>query len=42
MPKCWGADVNGEETDIPERVLNGGGLLPLGGAEDNGGYKGTS
>jgi len=40
MPKCWGADTNGEETDIPEKVLNGGGLLPLGGAEYNGGYKG--
>ena len=42
MPKGWGADANGEETDDPEKVLNGGGLLPLGGAEESGGYKGQS
>lgn len=40
MPKGWGADANGEETDDPEKVINGGGLLPLGGAEESGGYKG--
>jgi len=40
MPRGWGADTNGNETDEPSKVLNGGGLLPLGGCEESGGYKG--
>ena len=42
MPRGWGADTNGNETDVPSTVLNDGGLLPLGGCEESGGYKGTS
>jgi len=40
MPRGWGADRHGNETDEPGEVLEGGGLLPLGGAEECGGYKG--
>ncbi|XP_039253952.2 putative oxidoreductase YjmC isoform X2 [Styela clava] len=40
IPNGWGADPNGRETNEPSEVLNGGGLLPLGGAEESGGYKG--
>lgn len=40
MPRGWGADADGNETDDPERVLRGGGLLPLGGSDETGGYKG--
>lgn len=40
IPNGWGADSNGKETNDPSQVLNGGGLLPLGGAEESGGYKG--
>lgn len=40
MPRGWGADKDGNETDDPGLVLNGGGLLPLGGSEESGGYKG--
>ncbi|CAD5207061.1 unnamed protein product [Bursaphelenchus okinawaensis] len=41
IPEGWGADVNGNPTQIPEEVLNGGGLVSLGGYEDKGAYKGT-
>lgn len=40
IPAGWGADANGRETRDPKVVLNGGGLLPLGGQEASGGYKG--
>lgn len=47
IPKTWATDENGNPTDDPERVLKnllerkGGGLLPLGGAEEeDGGHKG--
>ncbi|KAK6036036.1 malate/L-lactate dehydrogenase [Cooperia oncophora] len=41
IPRGWGADADGIETQDPKEVLNGGGLQPLGGAETSGGYKGT-
>ncbi|CAI4225342.1 unnamed protein product [Auanema sp. JU1783] len=41
IPPGWGADADGVETYDPKEVLNGGGLLPLGGQENTGGYKGT-
>lgn len=37
----WGADDKGIMSDDPDKVLNGGGLLLLGGTEESGGYKGT-
>lgn len=40
LPHGWGTDCDGVETDDPNKVLNGGGLLPLGGADESGGYKG--
>lgn len=40
IPNGWGADSNGKQTNTPSEVLNGGGLLPLGGTEESGGYKG--
>uniref|UniRef100_H2Y422 Malate dehydrogenase n=1 Tax=Ciona savignyi TaxID=51511 RepID=H2Y422_CIOSA len=40
IPNGWGADAQGRETNDPTQVLNGGGLLPLGGSEISGGYKG--
>nr|XP_002127983.2 uncharacterized protein LOC100183774 isoform X2 [Ciona intestinalis] len=40
IPNGWGADPQGRETNDPTKVLNGGGLLPLGGSEIGGGYKG--
>lgn len=36
----WGADGQGKETTNPKEVLSHGGLLPLGGTEISGGYKG--
>ncbi|PIO63655.1 malate/L-lactate dehydrogenase, partial [Teladorsagia circumcincta] len=41
IPRGWGADADGIETQDPKEVLNGGGLQPLGGSEVSGGYKGT-
>ncbi|KAE9421727.1 hypothetical protein Angca_007247 [Angiostrongylus cantonensis] len=41
IPRGWGADAYGVETQDPKKVLNGGGLQPLGGSEATGGYKGT-
>ncbi|XGW24902.1 hypothetical protein V3C99_006390 [Haemonchus contortus] len=41
IPRAWGADADGIETQDPKEVLNGGGLQPLGGSEATGGYKGT-
>lgn len=40
MPNGWGADSDGIMTKDPKECLNGGGLLPLGGMENTGGYKG--
>jgi LDH2 family malate/lactate/ureidoglycolate dehydrogenase len=42
VPRGWIADKNGRETTRPELALgtSGGGLLPLGGVEETGGYKG--
>lgn len=41
VPAGWGADRNGVPTIEPKKILDGGGLLPLGGPEESGGYKGT-
>ncbi|CAH3115821.1 unnamed protein product [Pocillopora meandrina] len=40
MPQGWGVDSKGSETVDPEKALKEGGLLPLGGKEITGGYKG--
>ncbi|CAD5207417.1 unnamed protein product [Bursaphelenchus okinawaensis] len=42
IPLQWGADKQGKSTTDPVDVTQrGGGLLPLGGGEESGGYKGT-
>ena len=41
IPSGWGANERGVEVHNPQVILNGGGLLPLGGSEERGGYKGT-
>uniref|UniRef100_A0A0R3RS37 Malate/L-lactate dehydrogenase n=1 Tax=Elaeophora elaphi TaxID=1147741 RepID=A0A0R3RS37_9BILA len=40
VPDTWGVEKNGCVSNDPAQILNGGGLLPLGGAEFTGGYKG--
>ncbi|UYV81014.1 hypothetical protein LAZ67_19002530 [Cordylochernes scorpioides] len=40
MPGKWGIDKDGNPTTNPTDVLQGGALLPLGGFEETGGYKG--
>jgi LDH2 family malate/lactate/ureidoglycolate dehydrogenase len=40
IPGGWGVDKAGTETHDPHRVLDGGGLMPLGGLEATAGYKG--
>ena len=40
IPSTWGADSRGHSTTNPNDVMHGGGLLPLGGEELSGGYKG--
>ena len=40
MPNGWGADKNGQMTNDPKKTMQSGGLLPLGGTEKSGGYKG--
>jgi LDH2 family malate/lactate/ureidoglycolate dehydrogenase len=40
VPLGWGVDSNGEPTTDPEKIIVGGGLMPLGGAENTAGYKG--
>ena len=40
MPNGWGVDSDGKETNDPQKVMDGGGLLYLGGTEETGGYKG--
>ncbi|VDD88380.1 unnamed protein product [Enterobius vermicularis] len=41
IPETWGNDCEGRVTIDPKSVLSGGGLQPLGGQEETGGYKGT-
>lgn len=41
IPETWGNDCDGQVTSDPKKVLCGGGLQPLGGHEETGGYKGT-
>ncbi|XP_071494760.1 uncharacterized oxidoreductase YjmC-like [Diadema antillarum] len=40
IPNGWGCDATGRESNDPKSVIAGGGLLPLGGSEISGGYKG--
>lgn len=40
IPMGWGLGADGKMTSDPARVLNGGGLVPIGGSEATGGYKG--
>nr|CAD2202260.1 unnamed protein product [Meloidogyne enterolobii] len=41
IPSAWGADSKGIPSTDTQVVLHGGGLLPLGGIEETGSYKGT-
>lgn len=36
IPEGWGSDDKGELTTDPTKVLNGGGLVPIGGSEETG------
>lgn len=40
IPIGWGLDSDGKMTSDPAKVLKGGGLVPIGGSEATGGYKG--
>ncbi|XP_062849773.1 uncharacterized oxidoreductase YjmC-like [Trichomycterus rosablanca] len=40
IPEGWGCDAQGHPTSDPKKVLSGGGLVPVGGSETTGGYKG--
>ncbi|XP_041365965.1 uncharacterized oxidoreductase YjmC-like [Gigantopelta aegis] len=40
IPPTWGVDENGKTCQEPARVVSKGGLYPLGGPEECGGYKG--
>ncbi|XP_072290681.1 uncharacterized oxidoreductase YjmC-like [Eucyclogobius newberryi] len=40
IPIGWGLDTDGKITPDPSKVLSGGGLVPIGGSEAMGGYKG--
>ncbi|XP_070827848.1 uncharacterized oxidoreductase YjmC-like [Chaetodon trifascialis] len=40
IPEGWGCDAKGQLTPDPKKVLDGGGLVPIGGSEATGGYKG--
>ncbi|KAJ8249086.1 hypothetical protein GJAV_G00231030 [Gymnothorax javanicus] len=40
IPEGWGCDCQGKLSTDPGKVLSGGGLVPIGGSEDTGGYKG--
>uniref|UniRef100_A0A1I7Z3W5 Malate dehydrogenase n=1 Tax=Steinernema glaseri TaxID=37863 RepID=A0A1I7Z3W5_9BILA len=40
VPDSWGVRPCGEVSNDPMQILHGGGLLPLGGTEVAGGYKG--
>ncbi|KAK7891606.1 hypothetical protein WMY93_023569 [Mugilogobius chulae] len=39
-PDRWGLDAAGKMSSDPSKVLSGGGLVPIGGSEATGGYKG--
>uniref|UniRef100_A0AC35TR52 Malate/lactate/ureidoglycolate dehydrogenase, LDH2 family n=1 Tax=Rhabditophanes sp. KR3021 TaxID=114890 RepID=A0AC35TR52_9BILA len=41
IPHSWGANENGQESKSATEVLDKGGLMPLGGKMETGGYKGT-
>ena len=36
IPEGWGCDAQGKLTTDPKRVLDGGGLVPVGGSEATG------
>lgn len=36
IPEGWGCDEQGKLTMNPKKVLNGGGLVPIGGSEATG------
>ncbi|XP_041132712.1 uncharacterized oxidoreductase YjmC-like isoform X2 [Polyodon spathula] len=40
IPEGWGCDSHGKPSTDPGKVLSGGGLVPIGGCEATGGYKG--
>ncbi|XP_041965033.1 uncharacterized oxidoreductase YjmC-like [Alosa sapidissima] len=40
IPEGWGCDSEGKLSTDPSKVLQGGGLVPIGGCETTGGYKG--
>ncbi|XP_066557161.1 uncharacterized oxidoreductase YjmC isoform X2 [Amia ocellicauda] len=40
IPEGWGCDSHGKLSTDPGKVLSGGGLVPIGGCEATGGYKG--
>ncbi|KAG8012839.1 hypothetical protein GBF38_020753, partial [Nibea albiflora] len=40
IPEGWGCDASGKLNTDPKKVLSGGGLVPIGGSEATGGYKG--
>ena len=40
IPTGWAVDRDGASTNDPHECFNHGGLLPLGGLEETGGYKG--
>jgi L-2-hydroxycarboxylate dehydrogenase (NAD+) len=40
IPLGWAIDAEGQPTDDPDRLLNGGSLLPLGSDREHGGHKG--
>lgn len=40
VPFGWGADSQGIPSTVPDKIFNGGGLFPLGGPAETGGYKG--
>lgn len=40
VPAGWGADSDGLPTTDADRIMTGGGLFPLGGPAETGGYKG--
>ncbi|KAM3870157.1 putative oxidoreductase YjmC [Diretmus argenteus] len=40
IPEGWGCDPQGKLSTDPSKVLKGGGLVPIGGSEATGGYKG--
>ncbi|XP_048241076.1 uncharacterized oxidoreductase YjmC-like [Haliotis rufescens] len=40
IPNSWGVDKHGRESNDPKTVIEGGGLMMVGGSELTGGYKG--